>query len=174
MSQPDPNSKRFSSIEELSAKITKAISKPVAVEYSDPDTEPSRQKTRFLNFKSTRPKSVPVGMQAYVRDASEVTEATLTILDGPGAGTTFLLDKPFMSIGRGEAEDVRIDFGDDSISRQGHASIAYYGEESGYVIRDGMKPNPIFHNEAALQGERDLTHGDQIRIGETILQFKLV
>ncbi len=148
------------------------MSRTPSSEPDEPKAETGRETTRFLHFKRPNSKVGPDTLERLSRSGAKSRGiAWLAIIEGPGEGNIFPIDKPFVNVGRCESQDIQINFGDDSISRQGHISIAYYGRETGFVIRDGLKPNPVLLNERALQGEHDLQHGDRICIGETTLQF---
>ncbi len=160
----------------LSQKILE-VSEP---EEADAPVE-GRVKTRFLNFrfsdKSDADHAVsappPPPRRRRVRTVSRDSApiGRLTIVEGAGRGAEFPLTKQFVQIGRGDDQDVQLAFGDTSVSRDGHASVAYYGKQIGFLIRDGRKPNPVLLNGMVLQGEDCLRDGDQIRVGDTTLQF---
>ncbi|MDU8941931.1 FHA domain-containing protein [Ovoidimarina sediminis] len=164
-------SHRFPPVDEISSRLSGNI-----VEFKEPEEEEKpetgRVKTRFLNFKAP---SNPI-TKALARPASRParnaeTLGWLNVVDGPGNGTQIPLTRPMVQIGRDDDQDVQLAFGDNSISREGHASITYYGRQVGFLIRDGLKPNPIHVNGKMLRGEDSLIDGDLIRIGETTLQF---
>ena len=96
----------------------------------------------------------------------------LAIVEGAGRGKCFALThKTASRIGRGDNQEIQLAFGDNSVSRTSHATIVYYGEHYGFLIRDGRKANPVFLNGRALSQDEYLVNGDLIRVGETTLRF---
>lgn len=171
MSYQNEATNRFTSIEALSAKLDGNIverSEHITNEY---DTS-QRAKTRFLNYDFTAKNSA--GPQKRLEPDGVTAKnalAALTIIDGIDQGRVYNISNHLSSIGRADDQDIQLPDVDDAISREAHASIAYYGEHSGFVIRDGMKPNPVLLNGSNLSGERALTDGDVLQIGETRLLF---
>ncbi len=131
-------------------------------------------KTRFLNFRFNRASAVEgdADVQTTPRQSRDATVlASLTVVVGPGRGETFELSKPMVQIGRDDTQDISLNFGDNTVSRRCHASIAWYGGNA-FAIRDGLKPNPVLLNGATLTGEGVLRNGDLIQLGETVLCFR--
>ncbi|WP_242500427.1 FHA domain-containing protein [Tropicimonas sp. IMCC6043] len=95
----------------------------------------------------------------------------IVVVDGPGRGASFTLLNGVSSIGRGEDQAIRLDFGDISISRQNHASIAFDDEVNRFFLGHGGKSNIVRLNGRPVLSTEDLAGGDTIRIGETTLQF---
>lgn len=93
----------------------------------------------------------------------------LAVVEGPGLGATFALAPGVATIGRGEDQTVRLDFGDTSISRTGHAAIAYDAETRGFFIGQGGKANAVRLNGRTVTGTEPLAHGDLVTVGETVL-----
>ncbi|MBT8459132.1 MAG: FHA domain-containing protein [Boseongicola sp.] len=135
----------------------------------------TRVKTRLINFR----KEVSLKANAHARlpRAAPGTGkewppcAKLTIVKGPGKGRCFPIENSVVNIGRDSDQELQIDFGDTSISRKDHASIAYYDEHVGFLIREGMRPNPVFLNGRTVGGDQSLRQGDLIQVGATVLQF---
>jgi hypothetical protein len=95
----------------------------------------------------------------------------LVIIDGPGVGHAFSIFTGASMIGRGEDQVIRLDFGDNSISRHNHAAIAYDEEQNKFYIGHGGKSNIIRRNARPVLSTEELHHADLIRIGETTLRF---
>lgn len=95
----------------------------------------------------------------------------IVIVDGPGRGTSFALAPGLSTLGRGADQTIPLDFGDDSISRNNHASIAYDEEENKVLIGHGGKSNLVRLNSKPLVSSEELSSGDQIRVGKTTLRF---
>ena len=92
--------------------------------------------------------------------------ASLNVIQGAQAGTHFELSKRPLSIGREAGRDIQIT--DPKVSRK-HAVVRF--ENGGYVIvvasaRNGVKLNGLKIGEQAA-----LSEGDQLGMGDTVLQF---
>lgn len=133
-----------------------------------------RVKTRLLGFNRGEETADPFGR------ASEATATAqrekfpvgwLVIVEGPGVGHAFSIFTGASMIGRGEDQVIRLDFGDNSISRHNHAAIAYDEEDNKFYIGHGGKSNIIRRNARPVLTTEELHHADLIRIGETTLRF---
>ncbi len=95
----------------------------------------------------------------------------LVVIEGPGRGHSMPLRSGVSQLGRGDDQSIQIDFGDTSISRDNHASIAFDEERRAFFIGHGGKANLVRLNEAPVLTTEPLVHGDRIRLGETTLQL---
>ncbi|MBI5289385.1 MAG: FHA domain-containing protein, partial [Chloroflexi bacterium] len=91
--------------------------------------------------------------------------ATLYVLRGPDKGLIFDLPDDATLIGR-YAD--RLKLTDDSISRR-HAEVRR--ENGSWVIRDLHSSNGTYHNGHRVFEPTRLQHGDEIKVGATILVF---
>ncbi|PWJ19343.1 FHA domain-containing protein [Jannaschia seohaensis] len=132
-----------------------------------------RVRTRLLGFHAEDlvPDLFAPGQTTATAEAVKCPIGFLVIIDGPGFGTSFALAAGLSTLGRGEDQTVTLDFGDDSISRNNHASIAYDEEENQVLIGHGGKSNLVRLNGKPLVSTTELSNGDQIRIGKTTLRF---
>ncbi|MEM1428683.1 MAG: FHA domain-containing protein [Pseudomonadota bacterium] len=135
----------------------------------------ARAKTRVLGFQSrdmapgdpfARGPAAPAPMSGPTFPVG-----WLVVVDGPGRGASFTLQDGVSSIGRGEDQVVRLDFGDTSISRQMHASVAFDDEMERFYLGHGGKSNLVRLNDRPVLSTEELTDGAHIRIGETTLRF---
>ncbi|MBW4710081.1 FHA domain-containing protein [Roseobacter sp. YSTF-M11] len=134
-----------------------------------------RVKTRLLGFNRSE------GEANDPFDASENATAKpqhdkfpvgwLVVIEGPGVGHSFSIFSGASMIGRGEDQVIKLDFGDNSISRHNHAAIAYDEEENKFYIGHGGKSNIIRRNARPVLSTEELHHADLLRIGETTLRF---
>lgn len=133
-----------------------------------------RVKTRLLGFDHASGSSMDP-FAAASRSASAMAErypaGWIVVLEGPGRGTCFTLFSGVSSIGRGEDQTVKLDFGDNSISRTNHAIVAYDGEQKKFFLGHGGKANIVRLNGNPVLSTEELTTNDKIRIGETTLWF---
>ncbi len=95
----------------------------------------------------------------------------IVVIEGPGRGASFTLTSGVSSIGRGEDQTICLDYGDTSISRQNHASIAFDEEVNRFFLGQGGKSNIVRLNNRPVLSTEDLNGGDTIRIGETTLRL---
>lgn len=95
----------------------------------------------------------------------------LVVTEGPGRGAALPLICGMNGIGRGDASQVQLDFGDDAISRDAHAYVTYDNAARRFFVSHGGKTNLVRLNEAAVLATEPLVHGDTLRIGATTLRF---
>lgn len=95
----------------------------------------------------------------------------VVITEGPGRGECIALMAGMSQIGRGEDQAVKLDFGDNSISRANHATIVYDTDSKDFLLGHGGKSNIVRLNDKPLISTERLNSGDVIRIGETVLRF---
>jgi hypothetical protein len=133
----------------------------------------TRPKTRLLGFHhpgmdSADPMGAPV---ARPRDAVNFPTGWLVVVEGPGRGACFTLAEGVNQIGRGDDQAVRLDFGDTSISRSNHASLAFDPESGKFFLGHGGKSNIVRLNGRPVLSTEELSGNDTIKIGETVMRF---
>lgn len=101
-------------------------------------------------------------------NAEPLPTAVLVVKIGTKDGLKFPLGRRGVIIGRRRTSDIRIE--DTNVSRV-HASIDCVGEE--YFLTDLGSTNGTYVNGARIN-KRKLAAGDLVRIGTTILEFKVV
>lgn len=133
----------------------------------------ARAKTRLLGFSPAQGDDAdPFAADAASSDApSRFPVGWLTVTGGRGRGAGFTLHSGVSNIGRGEDQTVRLDFGDNSISRSGHAIVAYDPEQRKFFLGHGGKANLVRLNDRPVLCTELMQSGDRIRIGETTLMF---
>lgn len=100
--------------------------------------------------------------------------ALVMVTKGPGLGECFALKSGMSQIGRGEDQAIKLDFGDQAISRENHAAIVYDPKEHTFLLGHGGKSNIVRLNGKPVVSTSDLTNGDEVEIGETKLRFVAV
>ena len=132
-----------------------------------------RVKTRLLGFSNNESQAAdPFAESPAPRSTqAEFPVGWLIIVNGPGRGTCFTLQNGVAQIGRGEDQAVRLDFGDNSISRANHAAVAYDAESRKFYLGHGGKANLVRLNNRPVLSTEELDTGNLIRIGETTLRF---
>ncbi|WP_300061331.1 FHA domain-containing protein [uncultured Roseobacter sp.] len=134
-----------------------------------------RVKTRLLGFNrpdqgAQDPIGATGGATAKPQD-EKFPVGWLVVVEGPGVGHSFSIFTGASMIGRGDDQVIKLDFGDNSISRHNHAAIAYDEEQNKFYIGHGGKSNIIRRNARPVLSTEELHHADLIRIGETTLRF---
>ena len=95
----------------------------------------------------------------------------LVVLAGPGKGQVCKLGYGANSLGRGEKSRVRLDFGDERISRENHATLAYDAHGRKYYLQHGGGMNLTYLGDAPVLTPISIDPMQDIRIGETTLRF---
>ncbi len=95
----------------------------------------------------------------------------LVVIKGPGRGAARELVKGRNSLGSDADQLLVIDFGDPAIARRGHVFIVYDEEGREFFIEDGKQKEVVRLNGRLLTETRQLSHGDEIRIGATTFRF---
>lgn len=133
-----------------------------------------RVKTRLLGFSApstqTHDPLSPTTQPATSAQA-HFPVGWLVVVDGPGKGASFSLFDGLTQIGRGEGQTVRLDFGDNTISRDNHAAIAFDAEQRRFFFGHGGKANLVRLNGQPVLSTETLPPNSIIRIGETTLRF---
>ena len=110
----------------------------------------------------------------YVRsgaiDADPVA-GWLVVVKGPGRGGFCPIFVGMNSIGRDIGQRISLNFGDDMISREQHAFIAYDEEAGRFYLQHGGKANLVRLGGRLVLSPTDLRPYDLIRIGKTTLRF---
>lgn len=91
--------------------------------------------------------------------------ATLIVLQGPDKGRTLRATEDVVLLGRGSPQ---VPLTDQTVSRR-HAELQ--AEKDGWVLRDLNSSNGTYLNGVRIQGTVRLKHGDQIRVGGTLLVY---
>ena len=130
-----------------------------------------RVKTRLLGFS---PESQGLS-SPFEKDKSRANDTFpvgwLVVVAGPGRGASFPLHDGVARIGRGEDQTVCLNFGDNSISRENHVSVAFDSEQDAFFIGQSGRSNIVRLNNKPLLSTEQVRTGDQIRVGETTLRL---
>lgn len=133
-----------------------------------------RVKTRLLGFNAAQDSGIDPMSHSRAATGTAYTEfpvGWLIVTEGSGRGSAFTLFNGVSNIGRGEDQTVRLDFGDNTISRENHASIAYDPRQKSFYIGHGGKANLVRRNDRPVLSTEEMAPGDRITIGETTLRF---
>jgi pSer/pThr/pTyr-binding forkhead associated (FHA) protein len=96
----------------------------------------------------------------------ESGQALLSVVRGPNAGSTFLIDEDVASVGRHPDSNVFLD--DVTVSRR-HAELRR-GDDGRYVIHDVGSLNGTYVNRRRVE-ESLLANGDELQIGKFRLTY---
>ncbi len=133
-----------------------------------------RNQTRVLGFDNAE------GDVVSMFDKAEKTSGAvrakfpvgwMLVVEGPGRGECFALEAGMSQIGRGDDQAIKLDFGDNSISRVNHAAVVYDPETHNFMLGHGGKKNIVRLNGAPVISNETLSTGDRIKLGETTLHF---
>ena len=93
------------------------------------------------------------------------------VVEGPGRGASLNIGYGNNRIGRAPTENVSLDFGDEEVSRENHATITFDGRHRRFYILPGQGRNLIYVNEQPVMAPLELTGGEEILLGQTKLRF---
>ena len=165
----DDDTTRISPRQNSAADETRPIAAGTS-SFSDDNGEPH---TRIY-----RPKATPstahsaTSSDAPISDFSaEPVVGWLVVIDGPGRGQSLKLGYGVNTIGRGPDSRVSLDFGDEQISRQGHAMLTYDTKGRKFYIQHGGAANLTYLGDAPVLQPHEIKGREVIGIGNTILIF---
>ena len=96
----------------------------------------------------------------------------LVVVRGPGKGRVLTLGNGLNPIGRSAESRVRLDFGDDNISRANHARLVYEPRQRRWLLNHGDGTNLTYLNGEVVMSAVELQSGAEIQLGETSLRFQ--
>ena len=95
----------------------------------------------------------------------------LVVVEGPGKGRAVRLGNGSNSIGRGATDRIKLDFGDDQISRNSHAVVSYDPRGRKFYVQHGGGTNLTYLGEQPVLAPTELPALSHICIGHTVLRF---
>jgi hypothetical protein len=95
----------------------------------------------------------------------------LAIVEGPGRGASLNIGYGNNRIGRAPTENVSLDFGDEEISRENHATITFDGRHRRFYLLPGQGRNLVYVNDQPVMSPQELSGGEEILLGQTKLRF---
>ena len=130
----------------------------------------ARVKTRLLGF-SADAFTNEDPLKSGAATSNDFPVGWLVVVSDKGRGKSFALGDGVSSVGRGSDQTICLDFGDNSISRENHISIAFDAEQGKFFVGHGGKTNLVRVNNKPLLSTEELNSKDMIRLGETSLRF---
>lgn len=120
----------------------------------------------------SRPHATADGASDQSADAmADPVVGWLVVVDGPGKGNYLKLGNGQNSIGRGNSERIKLDFGDDQISRSNHAMLTFDPRGGEFYIQQGSGTNLAYLNDSPVLAPTKLSTGSRITLGNTSLLF---
>ncbi len=95
----------------------------------------------------------------------------LVVIDGPGKGAAKSLGFGVNSIGRDKDERISLPYGDDDITRKGHALVLYDGKNNKFYLQHGDGINLTYIDDKPVLQPTELFGRELIGIGQTKLCF---
>ena len=142
---------------------TEARNPHAGIPFDDDDDGPEPEDAADSTVVMRTPDSGPVERTVMIR-----LQPSLVITRGVGQGQVFnLSSESSLSIGRAPTSDIVIV--DSAVSGQ-HCRVRPEG--GAYVVHDLESTNGTFVNDRRVKRHR-LSEGDVIRVGETLVQFKM-
>ena len=130
------------------------------------------EKTRLVGGRA--PRSDKGGVQESAvesRGMDDPVVGWLVIVEGPGKGRAVQLGYGSNSLGRGATDRVKLDFGDDQISRNGHAVVTYDPRGRKFYVQHGGGTNLTYLGDQPVLTPAELPPMGRIGIGNTVLRF---
>jgi hypothetical protein len=95
----------------------------------------------------------------------------LVLIDGPGKGNFLTLGYGQNTIGRGDNVRLKLDFGDDEVSRESNAVVTYDPKSRNFYLSPGTGQNLTYLNEEPVLSPTLIQSGIKINIGQTSLRL---
>ncbi len=96
----------------------------------------------------------------------------LVVVQGPGKGRVLTLGNGMNAVGRSEESRVRLDFGDDNVSRTNHARLIYEPRTRRWLLSHGDGTNLTYLNGEVVVNVVEIESGAEIQIGSTTMRFQ--
>ena len=95
----------------------------------------------------------------------------LVVIDGPGRGNFLTLGYGQNTVGRGESNRLRLDFGDKEISRESNAVATYDPKTRKFYLSPGTGQNLSYLDNEPVLSPTEIKSGAKINLGQTILRL---
>lgn len=115
------------------------------------------------NASGLRPNTAPAGKPRF-------PHGWLVVIEGPGTGEWFVLERGVSHIGSAEGQTVRLGFGDEDIAPERHAALVYDADSHAFVL-DAGGGHPVRLNGLPADAQAMLRDGDVISVGATSLRL---
>ena len=115
------------------------------------------------------PESAPESARSSAMD--DPPAGWLVVVRGPGQGNVLTVGHGANAIGREPDERIRLDFGDETISRRGHATVTYDPRGKTFYVQHGGGKNLTYLEDAPVLAPTKLAGFSRIQVGDTLLLF---
>ena len=130
------------------------------------------EKTRLVGSRRRQADRERLQEQADKTDAmDDPVVGWLVIVQGPGKGRALTLGYGTNSIGRGEANRVSLNFGDDQMSRDQHATVTYDPRGKKFYVQQGSGTNLTYLDDEPVLAPTELAAGNDLTLGNTVVRF---
>jgi len=130
-------------------------------------------KTRI--FGGSRRKKTAVPTETVSQESSNLFDdpvvGWIVIVDGPGKGAALSLGYGMNSIGRSSDSRIKLDFGDEGVSRQNHATLTYDPRGRKFFFQHGGGKNLSYVDGEPVLTPIELQSGQEILISDTRMHF---
>jgi len=143
----------------------------------------SSQATKPSRIPSAKPKAAKAMAATPVPNAAEKAPngrsddarpshpvGWLVVVEGPGVGQWFVLERGTSHVGQAKDQTVCLDFGDNTVSETRHAAITYDEKQHGFVL-DGSADDALRLNGVLTTSRATLRDGDVFTVGQTSLRL---
>ncbi|MGA9794063.1 MAG: FHA domain-containing protein [Rhizomicrobium sp.] len=145
--------------------IARPISDNPAIAAKTGPMADSSEKTHVVGTRSSNP-------SPQSRDfLNDPVVGWLVIIDGPGKGQSLKIGYGQNSIGRSATQRIRIDFGDEQVSRDGHAFITYDPKGRKFYVQNGGGSNLIYIGDSPVLVPTEILDQTELSLGKTVLRF---
>ena len=134
-----------------------------------PDKTPDKTDTKTRIYRT--PTGASPEPPAASSNMDDPPVGWLVVVSGPGQGASLTLGNGGNSIGRDASQRVVLDFGDEMISRTGHATVTYDPLNKKFHIQHGGGTNLTYVNDQPVLAPQELPANTHILLGNTTLRF---
>ncbi len=140
---------------------------------TDKKSSSSRDEDYTKVFRPSKPGEAALGapVQVSAGFSGEPVVGWLVVVDGPGRGQSLPLGFGMNSIGRAKEARISLDFGDEEISRQDHASVVYDPKGNKFYLQHGGGINLTYIGQTPVLQPVEIRGRETISIGNTKLIF---
>ena len=135
----------------------------------DPKTRIYRPGKTERGAPTTAPDATTQDAQSSAMDDPPV--GWLVVIKGPGQGNVAAIGNGSNSVGRDANDRIRIDFGDETISRRSHSTITYDPRGKKFYLQHGAGKNLTYLEGDPVLAPTELPGFSHITIGNTELLF---
>ena len=132
---------------------------------------PAEERTRLFRGPATPAGNAGAAREPAHRIADDPVVGWLVLVEGPGKGRSIEIGSGANSVGRSPGQQIRIDFGDDLISRERHAILIFDPRTQRFFLERGDGRNLTYVNDSPVLSPVELVGGETIILGKTQCRF---